>query len=114
MARSSLPKLDDLSAADLTQLISNAEMMRSERRQSEKTRLLDEFHKMAADRGSTLDEVVGRGSSGRRKRSDAGVKLKPKYRGPGGETYTGRGPTPKWLKELEAKGHKREKFLAKT
>ena len=30
-----------------------------------------------------------------------------------GEIYTGRGPTPKWLKALERKGEKREKFLVK-
>jgi DNA-binding protein H-NS len=113
MARNALPKLDDLSAADLTQLISNAEMMREERRHLEKAKLLDDLRKMASDRGFTLEELVGRGSSGRRKRSDAGVKLKPKYRGPGGETYTGRGPTPKWLKDLESRGQKREKFLIK-
>ena len=65
----------------------------------------------ASELGIDLDAAVGRG--GRRKRSDAGVKLKPKFIGPNGETYTGRGPTPKWLKDLEAKGVNRNKFLAK-
>ena len=57
--------------------------------------------------------LVGKGQGGRRQRSDKGIKLKAKYVGPNGETYTGRGPTPKWLRTLERKGEKREKFLVK-
>jgi DNA-binding protein H-NS len=41
-------------------------------------------------------------------------KVAPKYRGPGGETWSGRGPAPRWLAELEAKGKKRESFLIKA
>ncbi|GAB4396827.1 MAG: T3SS protein BprA [Rhodoferax sp.] len=33
-----------------------------------------------------------------------------KYRGPGGETWTGRGLMPRWLRALEAQGHKKEEF----
>jgi DNA-binding protein H-NS len=40
-----------------------------------------------------------------------GQKAKPKYRGPKGETWAGRGMAPKWLTELETKGKKREQFL---
>ena len=32
-------------------------------------------------------------------------------RGPGGETWAGRGLTPRWLVDLEKKGKKREQFL---
>lgn len=35
----------------------------------------------------------------------------PKYRGPNGETWTGRGRPPRWLTGLEAGGKKREAFL---
>ena len=34
-----------------------------------------------------------------------------KYRGPNGETWSGRGLTPKWLKALEAAGQSKESFL---
>jgi ParB/RepB/Spo0J family partition protein len=34
-----------------------------------------------------------------------------KYRGPGGETWSGRGQTPKWVLAYEAKGIKREKMM---
>jgi DNA-binding protein H-NS len=40
-----------------------------------------------------------------------GVKIAPKYRGPGGETWAGRGATPRWLKALAKEGHSIEEFL---
>lgn len=40
-----------------------------------------------------------------------GIKVAPKYRGPGGETWAGRGATPKWLVALVKDGHKPEEFL---
>ena len=39
-----------------------------------------------------------------------GVKIAPKYRGPGGETWAGRGATPRWLKALVGEGHSIEEF----
>jgi DNA-binding protein H-NS len=40
-----------------------------------------------------------------------GRKVTPKYRGPEGQTWSGRGLAPRWLTELERKGKKREGFL---
>ena len=40
-----------------------------------------------------------------------GVKVPPKYRGPGGETWAGRGATPRWLTVLIKEGHSIEEFL---
>jgi DNA-binding protein H-NS len=40
-----------------------------------------------------------------------GLKVAPKYRGPNGETWAGRGATPKWLAALKKGGHKPEEFL---
>ena len=39
-----------------------------------------------------------------------GVKVAPKYRGPGGETWAGRGATPRWLSALLKEGHSLEDF----
>ena len=47
---------------------------------------------------------AGRGSALR------GVKVPPKYRGPEGETWAGRGATPKWLTALLKQGHSIEDF----
>jgi DNA-binding protein H-NS len=38
------------------------------------------------------------------------VRVDPKFRGPNGETWTGRGLVPKWLLDLEAAGHLRDEF----
>jgi DNA-binding protein H-NS len=40
-------------------------------------------------------------------------RIAPKYRGPAGETWTGRGLMPRWLKDTIKKGKKREDFLIK-
>lgn len=40
-----------------------------------------------------------------------GIKVAPKYRGPGGETWAGRGATPRWLSVLIKEGHAIEGFL---
>jgi DNA-binding protein H-NS len=39
-----------------------------------------------------------------------GVKVPPKYRGPDGETWAGRGATPRWLSALLKEGHSIEEF----
>lgn len=41
----------------------------------------------------------------------AGVPVAAKYRGPNGETWSGRGLTPKWLATLVAAGQSRDTFL---
>ena len=40
-----------------------------------------------------------------------GVKVAPKYRGPDGETWAGRGAKPRWLAALLKEGHSIEEFL---
>lgn len=44
------------------------------------------------------------------KKSASGSKVAAKFRSPAGETWSGRGRTPKWLAEAEAAGAKRESF----
>ena len=40
-----------------------------------------------------------------------GMKVAPKYRGPSGELWAGRGARPKWLEALVQQGRKPEEFL---
>jgi DNA-binding protein H-NS len=40
-----------------------------------------------------------------------GGKIAPKYRGPNGETWAGRGVEPTWLRDAVKAGKKREDFL---
>jgi DNA-binding protein H-NS len=41
------------------------------------------------------------------------AKVAPKYRGPSGETWAGRGLKPKWLQLLIKEGHKLDEFTVK-
>lgn len=43
----------------------------------------------------------------------AGTPVAAKFRGPNGETWSGRGLTPKWLASLVAQGQSREAFAVK-
>ena len=40
-------------------------------------------------------------------------KVEPKFKGPNGEAWSGRGLTPKWLAALVAQGHSKEEFAVK-
>lgn len=52
-----------------------------------------------------VDKKTGRKSS-----VPKGAKLAAKYRGPKGETWSGRGSMPRWMAELVAAGQSRESF----
>jgi DNA-binding protein H-NS len=41
----------------------------------------------------------------------SGTKVPPKYRGPNGETWAGRGATPVWMRDAMKGGKKRDDFL---
>lgn len=46
--------------------------------------------------------------------SRKGTTVAPKYRGPSGETWTGRGVTPRWMAALLAQGRTKEEFAIAT
>jgi DNA-binding protein H-NS len=108
-----LPNIDGLSLSDLNELLARVNRAIQARKDDARSETLQKLKALAVQEGFSLDELLGKGQGGRRQRSDKGIKLKPKYVGPNGEIYTGRGPTPKWLKSLERKGEKREKYLVK-
>ncbi len=108
-----LPNIEGLSLTDLNELLARVNRAIQGKKDEARQETLQKLKQLAVAEGFSLDEHVGKGQGGRRQRSDKGVKLKAKYVGPNGETYTGRGPTPKWLRTLERRGEKREKFLVK-
>ncbi|MCA3237638.1 MAG: H-NS family nucleoid-associated regulatory protein [bacterium] len=59
-------------------------------------------------RPGTKKAVAGRVA--RQSSVPKGSKLAAKYRGPKGETWSGRGSMPRWLAELVAAGKSRESF----
>jgi DNA-binding protein H-NS len=57
---------------------------------------------------------LGRPAGNRRDHALKGKKVAPKYRGPDGETWTGRGLKPRWLTAAIETGSKIEDFLIAT
>lgn len=60
------------------------------------------------DKLEELNKRIANKSETPVKRSLAGKKIPPKYRGPNGETWAGRGVRPRWMK-----GRNPDKFLIK-
>lgn len=57
-------------------------------------------------------DVIGNGRRARSATSSLkGRKVAPKYRGPGGELWAGRGAMPRWMQAAVKGGAKKEDFL---
>ena len=77
---------------------------------------LDALNGYKAEGGSPAVRSNGNGHGRpakppRRGNALKGRKVAVKYRGPDGETWSGRGLAPRWLSALEAKGKKRDSYL---
>jgi DNA-binding protein H-NS len=99
--------LDRLAPARLSEVIDLVRAKRQAKEEEIREALLTEFREKAAQMGLPFESLF----PGRR--AGAGAPLAPKYRGPGGETWSGRGRMPTWLSALENTGHKREEFRIK-
>jgi DNA-binding protein H-NS len=83
-------------------------------------RLRDDIGSVLTKKAADLQRQLARltsGGDGRRKgrppqkrHALKGRKVAPKYRGPGGETWAGRGARPKWLVAALKDGAKLEQF----
>jgi DNA-binding protein H-NS len=61
----------------------------------------------------TADAAVKSGAV-KARRKNAGVVVAAKYRGPNGESWSGRGLMPRWLAALTAQGKSKEEFAIKN
>jgi DNA-binding protein H-NS len=68
--------------------------------------LQKQLERIASFHGETVTRRGRRGSSALK-----GRKVPPKYRGPKGETWAGRGARPRWLVAAIKQGKKLENFL---
>lgn len=76
----------------------------------------------AMSRSRTAHRKVKAPASGKRAASravrktakTAGVKVAAKYRGPNGETWSGRGLMPRWLAGMVKEGRSKEDFLVQS
>jgi DNA-binding protein H-NS len=81
--------------------------------------LRDDIGKMLSRKANELKRqlsrlasgATSRGSAPRRRGPKKGRKVPPKYRGPRGETWSGRGLRPRWLTAALKSGHKVDDFL---
>jgi DNA-binding protein H-NS len=88
---------------------------------------VDALLKLRDDVGATLSKKMGElqrqlasmtgktaskgPKRGRKTHTLKGRKVAPKYKGPNGETWAGRGATPRWMVEAVKGGAKKEEFL---
>ncbi len=61
-------------------------------------------------RPATKGKVAAKPKAVRAKSKRAGVPVAAKFKGPNGETWTGRGLMPRWLSALVAQGQAKESF----
>jgi DNA-binding protein H-NS len=97
------PNLNDFDVDDLLELRADVEKALAERGR--------DLQRQLALLGGAVAKQRGR-PAGRPGRVSAmrGKSVLPKYRGPGGETWAGRGATPRWLTALVKEGHSIEEF----
>ena len=87
------------------------------RKAKEIEKLRARVNESAQTLGVSVEELFGfsRQPAKREKRETkhARGKQPARYRGPGGEEWSGRGPAPRWMKPLLAKGKTKADFLIK-
>jgi len=101
--------LDQLNLTDLNEVIEDAHDRRRFKEQEARNLLLAEFRQRAEQMGFDIEDVFP-GMTPSRRRATAGSTIAPKYRGPNGETWSGRGMTPRWMTTLEAEGHHKDEY----
>jgi DNA-binding protein H-NS len=89
----------------LRELVSEAYIQKAE---AARETVIAETQRKFEQLGLSFDDVVG---MQRKKKRAARKPAVPKYRSPMGREWSGRGPTPKWIRELEEAGGNREDFL---
>ncbi len=95
--------LKSMSAFELIDLRNKVEAVLSAKVGKERDALKNRLDK--------LSRIGGKRAEGRPKHALAGKKVAPKYRGPNGEMWSGRGLKPRWLVEALKGGKKAEDFL---
>ena len=97
--------LDTLSVQELRTVRVLAGKKQKEKIEDAKDTVLREVEGRVKALGLTMKDVFPSHKPGTK------VAAPVKYRSPSGETWSGRGHTPTWLRTLEEAGHSREEFL---
>ena len=97
--------LDTLTPQELSSIRDVAEQKKKIKLEDAKAAILDEMRDKLNGLGLSLKDVL----PNQRPRKSKSVPP-VKYRSPDGETWSGRGHAPLWLRQLELQGHKREEY----
>jgi len=105
-----LPQIDDLSAAQLEELQQHITERMDQLHKDTVARLREQFQKDAEAAGVSLDEVLGRKGTRKRRQSRPRSPEAPKYIHPedASKTWNGRGRRPRWVEEYVAAGRNLE------
>ena len=101
--------LDRLSPQDLLRIRDLVEVKRVNKIEDAKNAVIAEMKERLEALGLSLDEVMGRNHDQRTKRNK-GSNSSAKYKSPNGETWSGRGKPPQWIRAIEEEGGNREEF----
>jgi DNA-binding protein H-NS len=96
---------DTLTAQELRTIRDVAEKKSQSKLEEAKTAVLEEMKEKLSELGLSLNDIV---PARRPRKNKSPVRFK--YRSPDGETWSGRGHAPLWLRQLELQGRKREEF----
>jgi DNA-binding protein H-NS len=97
---------ETLSPQELLTIRDLAEKQRQSKIVEAKAAVLEEMKGKLSELGLTLNDVV----PARRTTRKSKAAVRAKYRSPDGETWSGRGHAPLWLRQLELQGHSREEY----
>ena len=98
---------------DYPELLRLRDLIGDEYKQKEeaaKVRGIAEAQEKLAQLGLTFEDVI---ASQRKRKKAVRTPAVPKYRSPDGKEWSGRGVTPKWIREYEEGGGNREDYLIK-
>ena len=97
--------------ASYKELLSQIEQLKTEAEETRKRELssaIAEIRQRMAELGISVEDLAGTAKRARR----VGSPVVAKFRDPqSGQTWSGRGRTPRWLVEAESQGQSRDAFL---
>ena len=103
-----MTNIQELSVEELQKLLAEAQLTLEVKRQGKKKEVIAQIKELAASIGVTVEIFDSSKAADKRMQLIQG-----KYRNPHNhlQTWTGRGLSPKWLRELIEAGHSKEEFL---
>lgn len=103
-----MSEYSNLSEKEIQNVIDNAEKALISRQSQKRKEVRSKIKELADSIG-----LVATLTSAKAKRKSSGIKIPPKYRDPANysNTWTGRGASPRWLRDLVNQGNDRSKYL---